>query len=294
MAIFLITSFTLIAFAANSILCRLALGGEAIDPVSFATLRLISGAVILLPLSRIVKEPGAKGGMKLHWRSGLALFVYAVAFSLAYVTLNAGIGALILFGAVQATMIAAGLKAGERLSWLQWIGFVTAITGISYLVSPGLAAPDPLGAVLMLSAGIAWGIYSIQGRGTIIPVSLTAANFTIAAPAAIFLALFTYPYMHLAPTGIILAVISGSITSGLGYVLWYRALPRISTTQAAIVQLQVPVLAAFGGVIFLSEMLTLRLVIASSLILGGVATAVLKGAVGGKSHETEPVINNRS
>ena len=180
MAIFLITSFTLIAFAANSILCRLALGGEAIDPVSFATLRLISGAVILLPLSRIVKEPGAKGGMKLHWRSGLALFVYAVAFSLAYVTLNAGIGALILFGAVQATMIAAGLKAGERLSWLQWIGFVTAITGISYLVSPGLAAPDPLGAVLMLSAGIAWGIYSIQGRGTIIPVSLTAANFTIA------------------------------------------------------------------------------------------------------------------
>ena len=189
MVVVVLTAFTLVAFAANSLLCRMALGGELIDPVSFTTLRLVSGAIILVPISRLAAEsPPAfsRQGPERHgsWGSGLALFAYAIAFSLAYVSLDAGMGALILFGCVQATMIGAGLKAGERPHPVQWLGLITALGGLVYLVSPGIAAPDPLGTFVMSISGIAWGVYSVRGKGVAAPVLSTAANFARAAPMA--------------------------------------------------------------------------------------------------------------
>ncbi|MGE3799892.1 MAG: DMT family transporter [Candidatus Kapaibacterium sp.] len=276
MATLLITLFTLIAFAANSLLCRMALGGQLIDPVSFTTLRLTSGALALVTISRLVserKEPQQKKG---SWVSGLALFAYAVAFSLAYISLSAGMGAVLLFGSVQVTMIGAALKGGERLRPTQWLGSAAALVGLIYLVLPGISAPDPLGALLMMVSGIAWGIYSIRGKGVSAPIAMTARNFTRAAPMAIAASLIAISMLHLKPYGILLALISGVVTSGLGYVLWYRALRNLTTTQASIVQLMVPVLAAFGGVAFLSEEVSTRLIVASTIILGGVMLAVIK------------------
>ncbi|NIW47171.1 MAG: EamA family transporter [Gammaproteobacteria bacterium] len=275
MLIGILTALTLIAFAANSLLCRMALGGELIDPQSFTTLRLISGAIILVPISRLTPETPAAKEQKGSWASGLALFVYAAAFSLAYITLDTGMGALILFGAVQATMIGVGLKSGERPHLLQWLGLIAALSGLLYLVSPGITAPNPLGAFLMMIAGIAWGIYSLRGKKVAAPVSSTTANFVRTVPLAVIASAIAFSLIHLEKIGIILALVSGSITSGLGYVLWYKALRGLTTTRAAIVQLLVPVLAAFGGVIFLAEQLSVRLAIASALILGGVAMAVL-------------------
>jgi len=280
MLVGILTAFTLIAFAANSLLCRMALGGELIDPVSFTTLRLVSGAIILVPISRLAagSPPALEGqGPESHgsWGSGLALFAYAIAFSLAYVSLDAGMGALILFGCVQATMIGAGLKAGERLHPVQWLGLITALSGLVYLVSPGIAAPDPLGAFLMSISGIAWGVYSVRGKGVAAPVLSTTANFVRAAPMAAIASALAFSLVHAETKGVILALVSGTLTSGLGYVLWYKALRGLTTTRASIVQLLVPVLAAFGGVVFLAEQVSARLAIASALILGGVAMAVL-------------------
>lgn len=271
-----LTAFTLIAFAANSLLCRMALGGNLIDPVSFTAFRLISGVAILLPIAhlsarRMARPPQRRGS----WGSGLALFAYAFAFSLAYLTLDTGMGALILFGAVQATMLAAGLRSGERPHPAQWLGLAAALGGLAYLVSPGLAAPDPLGALLMMVSGIAWGIYSLRGKGAGAPVLATAGNFTRAAPVASAVFVAAIATIDMDPAGVLLAVVSGAVTSGLGYVLWYMALEGLTTTRAAIVQLLVPVIAAFGGVVVLAETVTLRLVTASVLILGGVALAVL-------------------
>ena len=281
MLVGILTAFTLIAFAANSLLCRMALGGEFIDPVSFTTLRLVSGAIILVPISRFAAEsPPAfsRQGPERHagsWGSGLALFVYAIAFSLAYLSLDAGMGALILFGCVQATMIGAGLKAGERPHPVQWLGLITALGGLVYLVSPGIAAPDPLGTLVMSISGIAWGVYSVRGKGVAAPVLSTAANFARAAPMAAIASALAFSLVHAETKGVILALVSGTLTSGLGYVLWYKALRGLTTTRASIVQLLVPVLAAFGGVVFLAEQVSARLAIASVLILGGVAMAVL-------------------
>jgi drug/metabolite transporter (DMT)-like permease len=280
MLVVILTAFTLVAFAANSLLCRMALGGELIDPVTFTTLRLVSGAIILVPISRFAaKSPSAfsRQGPERHgsWGSGLALFVYAIAFSLAYVSLDAGMGALILFGCVQATMMGAGLKSGERPHPVQWLGLITALSGLVYLVSPGIAAPDPLGAFLMSISGIAWGVYSVRGKGVAAPVLSTAANFTRAAPMAAIASALAFSLVHAETKGVILALVSGTLTSGLGYVLWYKALRGLTTTRASIVQLLVPVLAAFGGVVFLAEQVSPRLAIASALILGGVAMAVL-------------------
>jgi drug/metabolite transporter (DMT)-like permease len=270
----------MIAFAANSLLCRMALAPRLIDPVSFTALRLGSGA---LALALIVwgaagRAPGATPAVRGSWASGIALFAYAAAFSLAYLSLDAGMGALILFASVQVTMITAALAAGERLGSWQWAGLAAAVGGLVYLVSPGIAAPAPLGALLMAASGASWGIYSIRGRGVSAPVRMTAGNFARAAPLAAgasALGLVAFP-PHAERAGILLALVSGIVTSGLGYVLWYRALRGLSTTQASIVQLTVPVIAAFGGVLFLSERVSPRLVVASALILGGVALTVLR------------------
>ena len=264
MIVVILTAFTLIAFAANSLLCRMALGDDLIDPMSFTTVRLVSGAMALILISRLVDESKTQQKKtKGPWGSGLALFVYAAAFSLAYVSLSTGMGALILFGSVQVTMIGAALKSGEKLGPVQWLGSAAAIGGLVYLVLPGITAPDPIGALLMCASGIAWGVYSIRGRGVLAPIAMTAGNFTRAAPMAILASVVALYSIDLQSKGIILALISGIVTSGLGYVLWYKVLRSLTITQASLVQLTVPVITAFGGVAFLSEQLSTRLIAAS-------------------------------
>ncbi|MEO7474128.1 MAG: DMT family transporter [Gemmatimonadales bacterium] len=274
MRLVVLTALALVAFAANSLLCRMALGGERIDPVSFTTLRLVSGALVLAVLARRGTTREATRGPAGSWGSGVALFAYAMAFSLAYQTLSTGMGALILFGAVQVTMLGAALAAGEAMGTLQWVGSAAAAGGLVYLVLPGIAAPDPIGALLMGAAGVAWGVYSIRGRGVSRPVRGTAGNFLRSAPLTLVVSAAALSSARLSPSGILLALASGIVTSGLGYVLWYSALRSLTTTQAAVVQLLVPVLAAFGGVALLSERVSVRLVAASSLILGGVTLAL--------------------
>jgi drug/metabolite transporter (DMT)-like permease len=269
-----LTGLALVAFAANSLLCRMALGGELIDPVSFTSLRLLSGAIILVPVSQLVAEPRPAFERIGSWGSGLALFGYAILFSLAYGSLDTGMGALILFGTVQATMIGSGLRSGERPEPVEWVGLVVALGGLLYLVSPGVSAPDPLGALLMVTAGIAWGVYSLRGKGTATPVLATTGNFVRTVPMAAVASLVAFSWAHVGWGGIFLAVASGSLTSGVGYVVWYRALRGLTTVRAAIVQLFVPVLAAFGGVILLVEQVSFRLVVASILIVGGVLMAI--------------------
>lgn len=276
-----LTVFTMIAFAANSILCRLALGVAAIDATSFSAIRLISGALTLSLIVVLMKDKRAIGKSG-TWASATMLFLYAVAFSFAYISLSAGTGALILFASVQVTMIAAGLRSGERLHLLQWIGLGLALAGLVYLVSPGLTAPSPIGSLLMTIAGIAWGIYSLRGRGIASPVAVTADNFVRSVPLVIAVTLMFLPKVHVSLPGMMWAVVSGAVASGMGYVIWYAALRGLTATRAATVQLSVPILAAIGGVMFLSENITLRLVIASVATLGGVALAVL-------TREREPV-----
>ena len=267
----------MVAFAANSLLCRLALGASLADPVSFTTIRLVSGAVALAAISRLAVGSEGPQSTKGSWGSGVVLFAYAVAFSLAYVSLSAGMGALILFGAVQVTMLGAALLSGEHLRPAQWAGSAAAIGGLVYLVLPGISAPDPVGALLMCVSGIAWGVYSIRGKGVSAPVAMNAGNFLRSAPFTTAASAVALSRVHLEPAGILIALASGIVTSGMGYVLWHRVLRSLTNAQASIVQLSVPVLAAFGGVAFLAEQVSTRLVAASALILGGVALAVLKG-----------------
>ena len=259
----------MLAFAANSILCRLALQQEAIDPASFGTIRLVSGAIALGVIVRL--RSGRRSSSHVDWFAAAMLFVYVVFFSFAYLSLSAGTGALILFGAVQLTMLGWGLWSGERFTPVAWFGLFLAVAGLGYLVSPGIAAPRFLGAVLMAVAGLAWGIYSLRGRGVADPLTATAGNFARAAPFALMLSVFFAFKAHADAAGIGLAIASGALTSGIGYVIWYAALSRLSAMRAATVQLSVPLIAAFGGVAFLSESLTLRLVVASAAILGGIA-----------------------
>lgn len=257
------------AFAGNSILCRMALRGEAIDAISFTALRLASGALVLLPFLR--------GGRYGRWRAraAVALFAYALGFSLAYVSIDAGTGALLLFGCVQVTMIGAGLREGERPTPLGAFGIAVATVGVVLLVAPGVTAPDPAGAALMAFAGVAWGVYSLLGRGVTAPTVSTANNFLLAAPLGFAALALNASRASFTATGALLAVASGAITSGLGYVLWYAALRGHSATSAAVVQLSVPVLAAVGGVVLLGETTTWRLAGSGALTLGGVALAVL-------------------
>jgi drug/metabolite transporter (DMT)-like permease len=274
----LLTAITMVAFAANSLLARMALGPGAADPVGFTAVRLVCGALTLWVLVKITHR-GEKSSRRGTWPSSWWLFLYAAAFSYAYVSLPTGTGALILFAAVQATMIVGGLHQGERPPLVQWIGLAAAMGGLALLVAPGLTAPSPVGSVLMATAGVAWGLYSIRGRGSSNPVAETAGNFIRSVPFAVVLAMLSLPSVALSLSGLLLAAVSGSLTSGLGYVLWYAALRGLTTIQASVVQLSVPVLAAFGGVIVLSEDVTVRLVVSGVLILGGVAGAIAAGRV---------------
>jgi drug/metabolite transporter (DMT)-like permease len=270
---FVPVGLALTGFAANSLLCRVALRAPAaIDPVTFTSVRLTSGAVMLALLLRLSRTPGTPRG---SWRSAFALFAYAIAFSVAYVRMTAGIGALLLFAAVQLTMLAAGLHAGERLRRLQWLGFVLAVAGLVILSWRGVTAPDPLAATLMAAAGVAWGVYSLRGRGSTQPLADTAGNFTRAVPLALVATLIALRGMHLSTAGLLFATASGALASGIGYSIWYIALPQMTATGASIVQLAVPVIAATGGIVFLGERPTLRLLLATVTILSGVALAVL-------------------
>lgn len=264
----------MVAFAGNSLLCRMALGGGAIDAASFTTIRFGSGAVALLILAAAsgTLPSAARGG---GWLPAAVLFVYAFPFAFAYAWLTTGTGALVLFGTVQLTMIAAGLRAGERPSALDWIGLALATAGLVWLVMPGLStSPSPAGVALMSVAGIAWGLYSLLGRNSTAPVADVTGTFIRLAPATLAVTALTWPSSHASLRGITLATLSGAVTSGGGYVVWYHALRHLTAARASILQLSVPALAALGGALVLAEPVTLRLVTAAALILGGVAVSI--------------------
>ena len=270
------------AFAANSVLCRLALQTTAIDAATFTAVRIGAGALALGLVVRL-RSPGASGG---SWASASALFVYAAAFSFAYLALTTGTGALLLFGAVQLTMIGWGLARGERLSAWQTVGMAAALGGLVYLVLPGLEAP-PLGAALvMAAAGVGWGVYSLRGRGSARPAVDTAGNFARSSVLAVALGLAAWLLTDAGNAdgrGLAYAVLSGAVTSGLGYVVWYAVLPSLRATSAATVQLSVPVLAAFGGVLFVGEAITMRLALAALLTLGGIAVVLRAPSPGART-----------
>ena len=295
-----LTAVAMLAFAGNSLLCRLALQHAAIDPASFTTVRLVSGALVLWALvrwrearalkadaaasagpARLLQASAAPGqpahpaaGLAGSWSSAAALFVYAAAFSYAYLSLSAGTGALLLFGAVQATMLGWGLWRGQRLSRGQTAGLVLAMGGLVALLMPGVTAPPAVGALLMITAGVAWGVYSLRGRGAGDATAVTAGNFVRAAALALALGLAGLPWARFDQAGLLWAVCSGAVTSGLGYAVWYTALKGLQPTSSASVQLSVPVLTALGGAVFLSEPVTVRLALCSLAILGGIAWVI--------------------
>jgi drug/metabolite transporter (DMT)-like permease len=293
--VFILTLLAMIAFASNSLLCRAALRDTGIDAATFTFVRIFSGAITLwlilqtrglrvdrtaAPLvdssarsSPVTRHSSLESG---DWISALALFAYAAAFSFAYNTLAAGTGALLLFGAVQATMILWGFQKGERLDAIQIEGLIIAIGGLVVLVFPGISAPPLLGSILMLSAGLAWGVYSIRGKGASDAIAATTGNFLRAVPFAALVSVLAMRQMQLDALGIAYAAISGAITSGLGYVIWYTVLPQIKATSAAVVQLSAPVLVATGGILFLSEPISLRYIIASIAVLGGIFLVIIE------------------
>ncbi|MDL0431157.1 DMT family transporter [Marinobacter sp. TBZ242] len=271
----LLTTIAMIAFAGNSLLCRAALRDTDIDAATFTSVRLVSGALMLWLL---VSLRGNRAPMKQgSWGSALALFAYAAAFSYAYGGLSAAMGALLLFGAVQATMISIGIVRGDRPHPWQWAGFVVAFSGLVGLLLPGLTAPPLFSSLLMIGAGIAWGVYSLRAKGAGEPTAVTAGNFIRAVPMTLVLSLVMVATANIDGAGMGYAVASGAIASGMGYAVWYMALPLLQATSAATVQLSVPVIAAVGGVLLLSEALTLRLVVAGIAILGGIAIVIRAG-----------------
>ena len=274
----------MVAFAGNSLLCRLALKQTSIDAASFTFIRIASGALALWLIVKIRGSAPQKAG---SWFSAAALFAYAAAFSFAYITLSAGTGALLLFGAVQATMIFWALRRGEQMDLRQRLGLVLALAGLVTLVFPGLSAPPLIGSILMIVAGIAWGIYSLRGKNAGQPTAATAGNFLRAVPMATVLSLVFLPWARMDRTGVGYAVLSGALASGVGYAIWYTALPGLRGTSAASVQLVVPVLAALGGILFLGELITLRLLFASVAVLGGIGLVVVardqKSEIGGRT-----------
>lgn len=278
----LLTALALVAFAANSILCRLALGTEAVDAAGFTVIRLVTGALVLsLILGVQFKRKQVKTSdsferqNKGSWFAAVMLFVYAATFSFAYVSMDTGIGALILFGSVQLTMIIMSLVRGHRLFLVEWVGVFLAFAGFVYLVLPGLGTPSVIGFVLMSLSGVAWGFYTLKGQGSKDPLGDTAYNFIRTVPMAAVLLLFMFQQVQLSLQGVGLAMLSGGIASGVGYTIWYSALRSISSTQAAVLQLLVPVIAALGGVIFMAEAITNRLMLSGGMILGGILLVVL-------------------
>lgn len=282
-----LTVLALIAFALNSILCRLALRGEEADAAGFTAVRLISGAAILVAISYFVGKLkttsyGTANNPESHipdpksagWLSAVYLFAYAICFSLAYLNLTAGTGALILFGSVQLTMVAVSISRGDFPNALEWLGLVAAVGGLVYLVLPALESPPLNSSLLMAVAGAAWGFYSLRGRGSSNPTRDTAGNFVRTLPFALIAAAVFWPNLKLTSYGASLAVISGAVTSGIGYAIWYTALRDLTATRAAVVQLAVPVIAAAIGVVFLAETASSRLVIATALILGGIGLTI--------------------
>lgn len=264
------TLFALLCFAANSVLCRMALRQPHIDPATFTSIRLAAGAVTLWLLGRARLRRGRAGS----WPSALALIAYAITFSFAYLGLTAGTGALLLFGAVQVVMIAAGFFAGERIVAGIAVGWLLAVAGLALLLLPGVAAPPAIDALCMLIAGAAWGIYSLRGRGSTDALGDTAGNFLRAVPVALLISVLLWARRAADPEGVILAALSGSVASGLGYAAWYTALPRLGAIAAANAQLSVPVIAALAGVVLFGEPITLRLAASTVLVLGGTALAV--------------------
>lgn len=261
----------MIAFAGNSLLCRLALKNTTIDAATFTSLRMISGALVLWLLVQSRRRAEGSGS----WLSAAALFTYAAAFSFAYLDLTAATGALLLFGSVQATMISRGLWIGERLTPVQWLGFVTAVGGLVALLLPGLSAPPLFGSALMIAAGLAWGEYTLRGKGKGDPTVVTAGNFMRTVPMAVVLSVVAYGQFSIDAAGAVYAIMSGALASGVGYAIWYAALPALNVTVAATTQLSVPVIATLGGAVLLDEPVSMRLVLTSLAILGGIALVIL-------------------
>ncbi len=274
MRVALLTAAALVGFSANSLLTRAALAGGRIDPASFTNLRLMSGALTLYLLSTSRGQAKPAGG----WASATALAGYAIAFTLAYVRIGAGIGALILFGSVQVTMIGRGLVSGERPSLVDWLGLVIAVAGLVVLTRPGFAAPDPVGSMLMGVAGVCWGAYSLAGRLSRDPLATTTGNFLRACIFGLIFAAVSLPTRHITGTGAVLALASGSLASGVGYTLWYAALPALAAWRAAVLQLVVPVATACAAVLFLGESLTPRLIIAMVCVIAGVGLTIRRPA----------------
>ena len=280
---FFYTSIAIFAFAGNSILCRLALGENTLDAASFTSIRLLSGIIVLAAILKLTQKLDDKTVLetpspvvsKGSWKAAFMLFLYAITFSFAYISLDTGAGALILFASVQITMILIGIISGNRLYPLEWLGVILAFLGFIYLVSPGLSAPPLTGFILMSVAGIAWGGYTLAGRDSADPLSDTTYNFLRTLPLVILLWVLSIGQTHLTPKGIVLAILSGSIASGIGYTIWYMALRGLSGAQAAVVQLLVPVIAAIGGILFYNEAASIRLIISSLMILGGILTVIL-------------------
>ncbi|WP_185968080.1 DMT family transporter [Thalassotalea sp. PS06] len=274
-----LTILALIAFAANSVLCRLALKDGVIDASGFTTVRLVSGITMFLLLMLVYGKPGKQQtqqtNSKKPWLSASMLFLYAITFSFAYISLDTGTGALILFGVVQLTIIAISYFQGDKLSLAEWIGVLVSFSGLTYLVAPTVTTPDAFGFILMVLSGIAWGFYTVMGRGSISAFNDTARNFVLTFPLVILLVLVTWSDINLSVKGMVLASLSGAVASALGYTIWYQALRNLSNIEAAVVQLSVPVIAAVGGVLFVAEVVTLRLIIASVLVLGGIFLVII-------------------
>ena len=269
------TTFALVAFAFNSILCRMALRGGEADAAGFTLVRIAAGAITLIVISYFAGSgKGSQIWERGNWISAFFLFAYAVCFSFAYLGLTAGTGALILFGSVQLTMILVSLIRGERPKSLEWVGLVLAAGGLVYLVFPGLSSPPLTSSLLMSCAGAAWGGYTLRGRGSSAPLADTTGNFALALPMAIIVAVVYWSGVHLSKEGILLAVLSGAVASGIGYTVWYAALKFHSATSAAVLQLAVPALTALGGILFLKETATTSLYVAAGLILGGILLTI--------------------
>lgn len=264
----------LLCFAANSVLARLALGHDLIDPGSFTAFRLAAGALVLTLAMRGRSRAGGATTLAARWIGAALLFLYAAPFSFAYVSLPTGTGALVLFGAVQLTMIGAGLRGGERPHRREWAGLAIAAGGLVYLNLPGLGAPTPGGVALMALAGVAWGLYSLRGRSAGAPLVRTAESFVFAMPLGLALAFLGASHAHLTPAGVACAVASGALASGGGYAAWYAVLPSLSATRAGTIQLAVPVIAALAGTAILGERISLRLTLAAAAVLGGVGWAI--------------------